>query len=116
MTWLLARLRQPSTWRGLIWVLTAGGVTLAPDAWDYIATIGMALAGLIGVLLDDDRPALPPMALQARPEPPALAPVGAAAEQPADELRPLPPSPRVGAVRPPVDRPLGEHYSGWGDR
>lgn len=50
MNWLLNRLREPSTWRGLVWLLTALGVSLSPEAWAHITTIGMAAAGLIGVL------------------------------------------------------------------
>jgi len=50
MNWLLNRLREPSTWRGLVWMLTALGVSLSPEAWAHITTIGMAAAGLIGVL------------------------------------------------------------------
>lgn len=50
MNWILARLREPSTWRGLVWLCTAMGVSLSPDAWAHITTIGMAAAGLIGVL------------------------------------------------------------------
>ena len=54
MTWLINRLREPSTWRGLIWLATAAGVSLAPDAWEYISTIGIALAGLLGIVLADE--------------------------------------------------------------
>ena len=50
MNWLLNRLREPSTWRGAVWLLTALGVSLSPEAWAHITTIGMAAAGLIGVL------------------------------------------------------------------
>lgn len=69
MTWLLARLSEGSTWRGAIWLLTALGVSLSPEAWQYITTIGMAAAGLIGVLTKDKPSALPPIELQARPDP-----------------------------------------------
>lgn len=54
MSWFLARLREPSTWRGVIWLLTALGVSLSPDAWAHITTIGMAAAGLIGVLTREE--------------------------------------------------------------
>jgi hypothetical protein len=54
MNWLLARLREPSTWRGLVWLLTALGVSLSPDAWAHITTIGMAAAGLIGAITREE--------------------------------------------------------------
>lgn len=46
-------IRETSTWRGLIWLLTAVGVSLSPDQQTAIATGGMALAGLIGTFLPD---------------------------------------------------------------
>ncbi len=45
--WVVARLREPSTWRGLVWLLTACGVTLRPEIWEQITAVGMAIAGLI---------------------------------------------------------------------
>jgi hypothetical protein len=50
LNWLAARLQEPSTWRGLVWLATACGLVLSPEAWQYITTAGMALAGLVGVL------------------------------------------------------------------
>ena len=60
MNWLLARLREPSTYRGLVWLATACGVTLRPEVWEQVMTLGMALAGLIGVLTRDPLPHVPP--------------------------------------------------------
>ena len=51
--WLLARLREPSTWRGLVWILTVSGVLLTPEQAEAIMLAGMALAGLFGVFLSD---------------------------------------------------------------
>jgi hypothetical protein len=53
MNWILARLREPSTWRGLVWLLTVFGVALKPDQVEAIILAGMALAGLLGVFLKD---------------------------------------------------------------
>lgn len=70
MNWVLARLREPSTWRGLLWLLTAMGVSLRPDVWEQVAAIGMAMAGLIGVLSQEGPKQinvyLPPLDLQGR--------------------------------------------------
>ncbi len=42
-------LGEASTWRGIIFVLTAVGVQLEPEQQTAIITAGMALAGLLGV-------------------------------------------------------------------
>lgn len=53
MKYILARLREPSTIRGLIWVLTAFGlVSLSQDQQNAITALGMALAGGVGLLPD----------------------------------------------------------------
>lgn len=122
MHWLLKRLQEPSTWRGIVWLCTALGVTLNPMAWEYIMAIGMAVAGLLGVLLSDaatPAPAqepLPPIELQARasgvdPDRAGVAPAPAG-QLPSD----VPTVPNFG-VRPPIDRGLDDQFSGgWGDR
>ena len=51
--WLLARLREPSTWRGLVWILTVSGVLLTQEQAEAIMLAGMTLAGLLGVFLSD---------------------------------------------------------------
>ncbi len=90
MNWWLARLREPSTWRGLVWLATVAGLSLRPDQMEAIVTVGMALAGLLGVFLRDEpntvRFELPPIDLQSRPES-GDAELGIGAVQPADELR-----------------------------
>ena len=48
--YVLARLKEPSTWRGVIYMLTALGVPMAPALADAIIAVGLALAGLIGVV------------------------------------------------------------------
>ena len=64
MKWLIARLCEPSTWRGLVWLATVAGLTLSPQQAEAIITAGMALAGLLGVLLPEKPNALPPIDLQ----------------------------------------------------
>lgn len=51
--YLLERLREPSTWRGVIMLLTAVGVPVAPAMADAIISVGLAVAGLIGVATPD---------------------------------------------------------------
>jgi hypothetical protein len=50
---LLARLSESSTIRGGILLLSAAGMTLKPEEADAIVALGLALAGLFGVLLPD---------------------------------------------------------------
>ena len=54
MNLFVNRLREASTWRGLVWLLTVSGVALRPDQIEAIVMAGMALAGLIGVLVRDE--------------------------------------------------------------
>lgn len=48
-----ARAKEPSTWRGLIWLLTCVGLTVNHEQAEAIIAAGMALAGLVGVFLPD---------------------------------------------------------------
>lgn len=49
----LERFKEASTWRGLVAVVTALGVTLNPEQVATIVSAGMGLAGLIGVFTTD---------------------------------------------------------------
>jgi hypothetical protein len=49
LNWLLARLSEPSTYRGLVFVFSAAGVSLSPDQSAAIITAGGAAIGLIEV-------------------------------------------------------------------
>ena len=51
--YLLARLQEPSTWRGLVLIATALGAVLSPDQQEAIVSGGLLLAGLIGSALPD---------------------------------------------------------------
>ena len=51
--YLLARAKESSTWRGIILLLTAIGVPIAPAMADSIVSVGLAVAGLIGVATPD---------------------------------------------------------------
>ena len=51
--YIFARAKEPSSWRGLFLVLTALGIPVAPEMADAIVTIGLAIAGLIGVVAPD---------------------------------------------------------------
>jgi hypothetical protein len=49
MNYLLERLKEPSTWRGLLALTTALGVKLHPELQEAILSTGLALIGLINV-------------------------------------------------------------------
>lgn len=51
--YILARAKESSTWRGVILILTAIGVPIAPAMADSIVAAGLAVAGLIGTLTPD---------------------------------------------------------------
>jgi hypothetical protein len=53
LRFVLARLREASTYRGLMLILTGLGVALRPEVGEAIVACGMAAAGLIGVLVPD---------------------------------------------------------------
>lgn len=52
---ILARAKEPSTWRGLFLFLAAAGVPIAPQMADAIIATGLAVAGLIGVVTPDKK-------------------------------------------------------------
>ena len=50
LSYILDRLGENSTWRGIILLLTAVGVNLSPDMQGQIVTAGLSLVGMINVL------------------------------------------------------------------
>lgn len=53
MKTLLTSLKQESTWRGLIAIAMAAGVTLDPEQQNAIIAAGLAIIGLINVFKKD---------------------------------------------------------------
>jgi hypothetical protein len=51
--YLIARLNEPSTWRGVVLFLAAVGIDLVPEQTETIVSFGLGMAGLIGVLSED---------------------------------------------------------------
>lgn len=58
MTYLLARLRERSTWLGFISLATALGLVLSETQQEAIIAAGSAVAGLVAALTPD-RPQAP---------------------------------------------------------
>lgn len=53
MQYLIDRLKEPSTWRGLTAILAAFGLTLSPDQSEAILAAGLAVMGLLGAFMPD---------------------------------------------------------------
>jgi len=53
LSYIYALLSEPSTWRGIIALVTAAGVALSPDQVDKIVAAGLALIGLVGAFIPD---------------------------------------------------------------
>ncbi len=51
--YLLDRLREASTWRGIMALLMAAGVALSPAQIEAIITAGLSVIGVIGVFFSD---------------------------------------------------------------
>ncbi len=54
-TYLIDRLKEPSTWRGLVLIATACGAVLSPDQREAIVTGGLLVVGLIGAAISDTK-------------------------------------------------------------
>lgn len=48
--YIFERMKEPSTWRGVLLFLTAVGVPIAPELANHIVTGGLALAGIVGMV------------------------------------------------------------------
>lgn len=49
LNWLLERLSENSTWRGIIGLITATGVVLKPEQGEKIIAAGLALVAVINI-------------------------------------------------------------------
>lgn len=53
--YILERAKEPSTWRGVVLLATAGGLKMAPELATSIIEVGVALAGLLGIVTKDKK-------------------------------------------------------------
>ena len=51
--YLMARMQEPSTWRGIVLIATAFGTAISPPQQEAIVTVGLMIAGLIGAAFPD---------------------------------------------------------------
>ena len=52
---ILERGKEPSSWRGLVAILTAAGIALDPAEADAIVMFGLAVIGVIGAFFPDKK-------------------------------------------------------------
>lgn len=50
MEWFVDRMTEPSTWRGLVGLLTSAGIIVSPELATQIVAAGLAVMGLINVI------------------------------------------------------------------
>lgn len=55
LEWVLARMAEPTTWRGIIGIISACGATISPEHAAAILAGGMGLAGFINVVMKDPK-------------------------------------------------------------
>lgn len=51
--WVIERLKERSTWRGIVLVCTAMGATLSPEQGEAVMVAGLGLTGLLGAFTKD---------------------------------------------------------------
>lgn len=56
MNWLLDRLGESSTWRGIILLATGLGLKLDPERGEAIVSLGLALVGAINIFRKSSMP------------------------------------------------------------
>jgi hypothetical protein len=55
LEYIVARLQEPSTWRGLVLIATAVGAHLTESQVSTIIEVGLLLAGFLGAALPDKK-------------------------------------------------------------
>lgn len=55
MQYIINRLKEASTWRGIAMLLTAFGLHIAPELQEAVIATGVGVAGLIGVAFPDKK-------------------------------------------------------------
>jgi len=53
LAYIMARLAEPSTWRGIMALLTSVGLAISPEQAVAITSVGIGLIGLIGTFVPD---------------------------------------------------------------
>jgi hypothetical protein len=61
LVYIANRLKEASTWRGILALLTSLGIVISPELQEAILAAGLAIIGLIGIVFKDKlgQPELP---------------------------------------------------------
>lgn len=57
MNYFISRLKEASTWRGIVAIVTACGIGISPELGEAIVGAGLGLMGIVGVFFPDSKPA-----------------------------------------------------------
>lgn len=49
-------INEPSTWRGIVYLMTAVGIQISPELQGAIVTAGLSVAAVIGIFVKDSKP------------------------------------------------------------
>lgn len=93
ISYILNRLREASTWRGIIMLVAGGWATQHPEQAEAIIPIAIAVAGAIGTFLPDKKKPI------------------AAIDSPSNGDSEV-----LARKQPPVEEEVAEPTSGWGDK
>lgn len=55
MDYIMKRLAEPSTWRGIMALATGVGVGISPEMQNQIITLGLAGIGMVGMISKDKK-------------------------------------------------------------
>ena len=66
MTYILERLKEPSTWRGILAMVTAVSVKLHPEMQEAIISAGLALIGMVNIFREEKKLTLTEVAKKAK--------------------------------------------------
>lgn len=55
VAYIIDRLKEASTWRGIIAFLTAAGISISPELGEKIIAVGLAIIGVIGMVFKDGK-------------------------------------------------------------
>ena len=55
VAYIIDRLKEASTWRGIIAFLTVAGLSISPELGEKIIAVGLAIIGVIGMVFKDGK-------------------------------------------------------------
>jgi len=59
MEWILRRLKEPSSWRGIIVLVGICGYTISPELEEQIILVGTGLLGLVEIVRREKKVIVP---------------------------------------------------------